>query len=286
MTATAASVSPPSAGRNEPVPQVPTPGPEAVAPARSEAPVDEPHHLQIAPGNGVVPCPRYPVDLPLTLRWQEKDRRRTAVDVSEEGMFVESPDHVQAGELIQLVVRLPGGDVVRALCTVERVVMAEEAAFCGGMPGMGLRFFMMDSALVQAWSRYLEQLRTGTLPEPADPDRSEHVKEAPLLKLTRRTNNRKKARFRVRMRSQSSLEDFYTKNVSRGGMFIATNKPLAPGKLLSLFVVHPVTGREFALQAQVRWTRKAATGVDAGMGVQIVDCTETDDAFVEFMNQG
>jgi uncharacterized protein (TIGR02266 family) len=226
------------------------------------------------------------VDLPLTLRWEERDRRRTAVDVSEEGMFVESPDHVQAGDLIQLVVRLPAGDVVRALCTVERVVMAEEAAFCGGMPGMGLRFFMMDSVLMEAWSRYLEQLRTGTLPEPPDPDRSEHIKEAPLLKLTRRRNNRKRARFRVRMRSRTSLEDFYTKNVSRGGMFIGTSKPLPPGKLLSLFVVHPVTGREFALQAQVRWTRKAADGVDAGMGVQIVDCTETDDAFVEFMNQG
>ena len=289
MTAIAASVSTSPAGRSEPLQPVPAPessdGAEVV-PARSEATADEPHHLQIAPGNGVVPCPRYPVDLPLTLRWAEKDRRRTAVDVSEEGLFVESPDHVQAGELIQLVVRLPAGDVVRALCTVERVVMAEEAAFCGGMPGMGLRFFMMDSALKTSWSIYLEQLRTGTLPEPPDPDRSEHVREAPLIKLTRRTNNRRRARFRVRMRSRTSLEDFYTKNVSRGGMFIATARPLAPGKLLSLFVVHPLTGREFALQAQVRWTRKATGGVDAGMGVQIVDCDETDEAFVEFMNQG
>lgn len=285
MTATAATVIPPDEGRIELPPPAPTGETEAVS-ARSEAPVDEPHHLQIAPGNGVVPCPRYPVDLSLTLRWDEKDRRRTAVDVSAEGLFVESPDHVQAGELVQLVVRLPGGDVVRALCTVERVVMAEEAAFCGGMPGMGLRFFMMDSTLHQSWSVYLERLATGTLPEPDDLDRSEHIKEAPLLKLTRRNNKRKRARFRVRMRSQTSLEDFYTKNVSRGGMFIATNKPLAPGKLLSLFVVHPLTGREFALQAQVRWTRKAADGVDAGMGVQIVDCDETDEAFVAFMNQG
>ncbi len=267
MTATAASVDQP------------------VAP-RSQASADEPHHLQIAPGNGVEPSPRYPVNLALTLRWGEKDRRRTAVDVSSEGLFVESPDYVSAGELVQLVVRLPAGEVVRALCTVERVVMAEEAAFCGGMPGMGLRFFMMDTSLHEAWSVYLTQLATGTLPEPPDPDRSEHIAEAPLIKLTRRTNKRKRAKFRVRMRSRTSLEDFYTKNVSRGGMFIATSKPLPPGKLLSLFVVHPLTGREFALQAQVRWTRKAADGVDAGMGVQIVDCDETDEAFIEFMNQG
>jgi uncharacterized protein (TIGR02266 family) len=263
--------------------RTPEPGPESNAPARSGADVDEAHNLQIAPGNGVVPCDRYPVDLPVTLRWNDRDRRRTAVDVSEEGLFVESPDHVAAGELVQLVVGLPGGETIRALCTVERVVMAEEASFCGGMPGMGLRFFLMDSSLRTAWSTYLEQLRTGTVPEPADPDRSEHVKDVPLIQLTRRNNNRRRGRFRVRMKSQKSLEDFYTRNVSKGGMFISTQRPLTPGKTINLFVVHPVTGREYSLEAQVRWCR---SGDDPGMGVQILDQSEADEQFLKFVNEG
>ncbi len=258
---------------------------ESEAPPRSGAAPSEPHHLQIAPGNGVVPCERYPVDLPVTVRWSGQDRRRSAVDVSEEGIYVESPDQAPAGELIQIVAVLPGGAVLRGLCTVERAVSPDEAAFCGGMPGMGLRFFLMDGGLKVKWSRYLEQLQTGTLPEPPDEERPEHCKEDPAaIQLTRRRQPRKLGKFRVRMSSKGSLQDFYTKNVSRGGMFIAHPRPLEPGQVLSLFVVHPVTGREFALQAQVRWNRQKSEFSEAGMGVQLLDCPE--DEFVAFVNEG
>lgn len=284
MNASAAAAPAWDAGTEPQVP--PASGDTQGSAPRGGAGADEPHHLQIAPGNGVVPCPRYPVDLPVTLRWGERDRRRTVVDVSDEGLFVESPDHLPAGELTQLVARLPGGPTVRALCVVERVVMAEEAAFCGGMPGMGLRFLMMDAGIREAWSVYLTQLKEGTLPEPPDPDRSEHVREVSLLVLTRRKDPRRAARFRVRMRSRASLEEFYTKNVSRGGMFIATPRPLDPGRLLSLFVVHPTSGREFALEARVRWTRLASERHEAGMGVELVDGQDSEESFVRFMNEG
>lgn len=253
-------------------------------PVRSGATTDEPYHLQVAPGNGVAPCARYPVDLHVTLRWAGRDRRRTAVDVSAEGLFVESPDHVAAGELIQIVSVLPGGPVLRGLCTVERVVSPGEAAFCGGMPGMGLRFFLMDSSLKAKWAMYVHQLAAGTLPEPADPERREHMPDVPRVTLTRRGGARKLGRFRVRMRTEGSLRDFFTQNVSRGGMFIAHPKPLPEGDMLSLFIVHPVTGREFALQAEVRWTQAEGNGLDSGMGVKLIDCSE--DEFLEFVNVG
>ena len=268
MHATAARIEPVTAP--EPTPEVANEETAQDAPelGRSGASGDEPYHLQVAPGNGVVPCERYPVDLHVTLRWAGRDRRR----------------HVPVGELIQIVSVLPGGPVLRGLCTVERVVSPGEAAFCGGMPGMGLRFFLMDSTLKAKWAMYLQQLSTGTLPAPPDPERREHLPEEQMVKLTRRGGPRKLGRFRVRMRTEGSLRDFYTQNVSRGGMFIAHPKPLPKGDMLSLFIVHPVTGREFALQAEVRWTRKASKGVDSGMGVQLVDCSE--DEFLQFVNGG
>lgn len=258
--------------------------PEAPA-ARTGAEVSEPVHLQIAPGNGIVVCDRYPVNLPVTVRWGGRDRRRSAVDVSEEGIFVESPDQASAGELIQIVAVLPGGAVLRGLCNVERAVSPDEAAFCGGMPGMGLRFFLMDGGLKQRWSEYLRQLQDGTLPQPIDEERTEHYKDDPdAIQLTRRRQARKMGKFRVRMSSKGSLTDFYTQNVSRGGMFIAHPRPLDPGEVLSLYIVHPVTGREFALQAQVRWTRQKSAVAESGMGVQLLDCPEEE--FVDFVNEG
>jgi len=246
---------------------------------------EEPWHLQVAPGNGIVVCERYPVNLPVTVRWAGVDRRRSAVDVSEEGVFVESPDQAPAGELVQIVAVLPGGTVLRGLCTVERAVSPDEASFCGGMPGMGLRFFLMDGGLKKRWSEYLGHLQAGTLPQPVDEERSEHHKDDPdAIQLTRRRQARKFGKFRVRMSSQGSLQDFYTQNVSRGGMFIAHPRPLDPGEVLSLYIVHPVTGREFALQAQVRWTRAKSAKSESGMGVQLLDCPEEE--FVDFVNEG
>jgi uncharacterized protein (TIGR02266 family) len=247
----------------------------------------EPRHLQLAPGDGQEPSPRWPVDLPVTLRWSGRDRRRSAVDVSTQGMFAESADHAKIGELVQVVVQMhDGGGALRVLCTVERVVLPDEAAFCGGMPGMGLRFFLMDAAVRARWDEYLRHVERGTLPYPPDPKKCEHMKDVPL-KLTRRGETRKPARFRVKLADRESLQEFHTKNVSRGGMFIGTAEPLDPGAKISLFVVHPVTGREYALEAQVRWVRKDVRYEERGMGVQILGQeAETEEEFVRFMNEG
>ncbi len=250
-------------------------------------PANEPRHLQWAPGRKE-PQPRFPINLQVALRWGGVDRRRTAVDISDEGMFVESPDHQPVGEMVQLNLRLGTGDGVRLLCSVERVVTPDEAAFCGGMPGMGLRFFLMDARLQQTWRDYLVQLESGKAPMAPDPERSEHLKDAPR-KLTRREQPRREGRFRVRVKSKWRLREFWTGDVSSGGLFIGTDKPLDPGSRVDLFVVHPVTQREIALEAVVRWTRsrKQAVSGPPGMGVQLVTDSDADhDAFLHFINEG
>ncbi|MEE2829290.1 MAG: PilZ domain-containing protein [Myxococcota bacterium] len=244
--------------------------------------VAESTHLQVAPGNGVQPCPRYPVGLGLFLRWDGEERYRSAVDVSAEGLFVESPDQAPLGRMIHLRTRLPGGQSFEVLCRIERVVSTEEAAFCGGLPGMGLRFVLMGPALEARWEEYLDQLRKGTLPQPVDLERSEHLRPAPV-ELTRRVEPRRAGRIEVRLRDLPGRGSLHTINVSSEGMFIATPAPMEVGAQLNLQVVHPITGSVLCVEAEVRWVR--TQGHEPGMGVRIL---EGDDpgCFPRFVNEG
>jgi hypothetical protein len=245
-------------------------------------PEDEARHMQVAPGNGIEVCPRYPVGLRLFMKWDGEERYRSATDVSREGMFVESPDQAEVNALIQVRTTLPGGFDLSALCGVERVVTAEDAVFCGGLPGMGLRFLAMGVGLEESWDAYLTHLKDGTLPEPVDLERSEHNRPAPV-KLTRRTQPRRSGRLEVRLRDTPGQETLHTINVSRGGMFIATPVPLEPGERFSLEVVHPVTGSTQLFDVEVRWVR--AAGHEPGMGVRILE-DDDEGSFVRFVNEG
>lgn len=251
-------------------------------PFTSAQPSHEARHLQVAPGNGVEVCPRYPVGLRLFLKWDGTERYRSATDVSVEGMFVESPDQAPMGTMIQVRTTLPGGSRVSALCTVERCVSAEDAVFCGGLPGMGLRFVAMDDVLEAAWAVYLQHLRDGTLPEPVDLERTEHNRPE-AVKLTRRVQPRRSGRLEVRLRDLPSADALHTINVSRGGMFIATPSPLSPGEKLGLQVVHPITGSTRCVEAEVRWVR--TSGHEPGMGVRILEA-EDEGGFARFINEG
>ena len=244
-------------------------------------------NLQFAPGNDVETiCSPLPTTLSVCLRYNGRDHRRSAIDISVEGMFVESPDHLPPGELVQVLIALPDGNPLRALTTVERVVPPEEAAFCGGMPGMGLRFFMMDTRLRSRWEDYLEAVRTGATPKQPDPKATEHRVEDPV-QLSRRGEHRKEGKFRVRIATKEKLAEFYTRDVSKGGMFLATTKVRPIGSRLRLAIKHPVSGREFPMEAEVRWVKESGPQSEWGMGVQLVGKNlKREEAFLRFINAG
>lgn len=253
----------------------------AVAPGDAEV-----RNLQFAPGNSPgEPKTIYPSSISVCVRLAGRDRRRSAIDVSVEGMFVESPDHLAPGELVQVLIVLPAGVTMRALASVERVVTPDEAAFCGGMPGMGLRFFMMDDRLKERWREYLQSIAESSSPLPADPAALEH--RPTQDDESRRTQIRKNGRFRVRIADEQSLRTFHTSNVSRGGMFLATTDVKELGTTLSLVIRHPVSRRQFPLAAQVRWTCESGPADERGMGVQFLsEDSERAEAFLRFINEG
>jgi uncharacterized protein (TIGR02266 family) len=78
------------------------------------------------------------------------------------------------------------------------------------------------------------------------------------------------AAIRIRFKTARDLEEYYLRDISHGGMFIATQNLRSMGELLTLFVQLP-EGDEIRLQARVVHLRrpdKVSPGMPAGMGVQ------------------
>ena len=242
-------------------------------------------NIQLAPGNDAsTQRAPYPSSLRVCIRHAGRDRRRSAVDVSEDGMFVESPDNVTPGEAVQIVIAMPEERTIRALATVERVVTPEEASFCGGMPGMGLRFLMMDRCLGDWWNAYLEQLAETTRRKQPDPAALEHRGEPAG---TRRVEPRNPGRFQVEILDEATRQTFYTRDVSPGGMFLATPDVREVGERLRLVVGHPVSEREFPLPGEGRWTRTSGPVEQRGMGIRLlIRDTAHGETFLRFINEG
>jgi uncharacterized protein (TIGR02266 family) len=74
--------------------------------------------------------------------------------------------------------------------------------------------------------------------------------------------------LQLEYRSASHLLVSYCTNLSRGGLFVPSTEPLAPGSRLGLTLSIPGDERSIDLQAEVRWVRQfdAAEG-PAGMGL-------------------
>ncbi|MBJ93262.1 MAG: hypothetical protein CMP23_02170 [Rickettsiales bacterium] len=243
-------------------------------------------NIQVAPDDGTEDCVRYEVELDVLLRHEEVERPRVVVNVSAEGVFAECMDKLPLGELVQVVASVPGG-ALRVMATVERVVLSEEAAFVGGVPGIGMRFFLMDEALRDQWGSYLDKVRVSSQELPSDPEAPEHRRDAPI-QLSRRDQKepRRGVRLPLRVRDRDQLLALYTLNVSRGGMFIATSRPSPPGTRIDFAVIHPVTGVEFPLEAEVRWSCAEGEPAELGMGVMLLFPEGGSDDFLAFVHQG
>jgi uncharacterized protein (TIGR02266 family) len=80
------------------------------------------------------------------------------------------------------------------------------------------------------------------------------------------------AAIRIKFKTPQDLQEYYLRDISRGGMFIATPRPHTVGEIVSLLVQLP-EGDEIKLQARVAHVRLPAQvgpGMPAGMGVEFI----------------
>jgi uncharacterized protein (TIGR02266 family) len=77
------------------------------------------------------------------------------------------------------------------------------------------------------------------------------------------------------------MQLLYTRNVSRGGLFVGTRRDLPEGTAVRVSVIHPTTREHFVLEAVVRWR---ARSTEPGIGLEFVKLTEQRrDEFLEFI---
>jgi uncharacterized protein (TIGR02266 family) len=78
---------------------------------------------------------------------------------------------------------------------------------------------------------------------------------------------------RVRCEDWDSFQTEYAGNISEGGIFVQTKKPLSPGTIFSLEL--SVAGENFLAKAQVIWTKEFSDeSRHSGMGARFVEMSD------------
>jgi PilZ domain len=98
----------------------------------------------------------------------------------------------------------------------------------------------------------------------------------------RRQHPRYAAALQVHVQTVNDLHVLYTRNISKGGLFVSTTLDLPAATTLKVSVIHPKTGVQFPLEAVVRWRAGAP---DPGLGLWFMRLTERQrDEFFEFIS--
>jgi uncharacterized protein (TIGR02266 family) len=98
--------------------------------------------------------PRIPLKAPVRLRQRQREWGGTARNLSRGGVFVESPELLQARAELELELELP--ETPLALASTAQVIWTR-APDAEQAPGMGLRFLGLDRPTARQLSEYVEE---------------------------------------------------------------------------------------------------------------------------------
>lgn len=237
-------------------------------------------------------------------------------DVSFKGVFVRTDLPLPVRHLVKLRFTLPpDGTALELTGMVARRIPASGAA---RTPGAGIQLYGVSTVDLQRWNRFVRFVVQGALtpapaqppapgpdpgpargPAPATPIARIVPAQAPRpalvpppppapappappsLEGVRRRYPRYAAALQVHLRTVDDLHTLYTRNVSRGGLFVVTALDLAPGTTVKVTVVHPRTRDAFGLEATVRW--KGSTPAP-GLGLEFTSLdTQRCEEFFDFI---
>ncbi|HEU5055838.1 MAG TPA: PilZ domain-containing protein [Kofleriaceae bacterium] len=219
---------------------------------------------------------RYPARLPIRTRVAGRLKDLFSEDVSYRGLFLASDSPPPLRQLIRIETLLPPGATPFATHgMVVHVIAPGEGGIHG--PGFGVQFYGMgdERRVWEAFVHYIQQTAA------ALPDRRES-RPPPIARSSLATgsvrighgsaaqDNRRFQRFpvvlEVRPRDLEDLYRLYSRDVSAGGMFLATPREIEVGEQVRLDVRHPHSASVFHLSAIVR----RRSGEPAGIGVEFV----------------
>ncbi|MBI2892187.1 MAG: PilZ domain-containing protein [Deltaproteobacteria bacterium] len=215
---------------------------------------------------------RYRHRLPLILTWG-KGTGYTVLeteDVSLSGVFVRTAKTVvPMRQLLRLDLHLPPEDDELAL----HAMAVHAVPLDNGRernPGLGLQLYGNGREPLARWGRFIAFVRQSS---PDDADSTPFARtsdKAPPDRLVRQFD-RIAAVLEVRLQTLDDLHVMHTRDVSKGGIFLLTDRPRSVGDELALTIVHPVTAGEFCVACVVR---RQVSGREIGMGVELMGMDE------------
>jgi len=189
----------------------------------------------------------------------EQFYREYTKDISRGGLFIRTRNTFKPQTVLEINLRLPGYDKpFNIVGEVVHSIDVETAEKNGWEPGMGIQIVDFEEGATRALEGYV----------------SSRLKENPLSTPDRRKHARVPVRLRVKFPSLEVLQEDYSKDISRGGIFIQTQKPRGVGDEMIVTLVHPVSGEELDLDGEVvRVSREEShkPGSVSGMGIQFKD---------------
>ena len=212
---------------------------------------------------------RYPYPLPVKLTWRRLVEHTTAKDVSFNGLFLPSSMAIELRQLVRLDIQLPWEELLVSMHAmvvhVARSESAEEYAH-----GIGVQFFGLGQTEKDGWSRFVERVRQGVAE--LDTEGWTAKLRRPQPSPERRQFGRFAALFEVRATHLGELVQMYTRDVSKGGMFLKTEVDLGVGDLLHLTVHHSDTDESFSLRGMVR--RQVNEAEMRGVGIEFLGMSD------------
>ncbi len=241
---------------------------------------------------------RYDACLKVVTKEAGKEQFLQTANVSRSGAFVYTEHPRPLGFLVKLAFELPDQSVVSVMAKVARSILPEESEQCG----MGVAFFCLDKDHKHCWDSYILGLRAPKAPvvplsletplpehtvDRTSTDESESSDEDHSQKPAgSRSHKRHVTSFLVRLKDRERLHQFFTEDISAGGMFLKTPLLKREGEEVELILVHPETEDEFRMSGFVRRVVKGSIR-ERGMGIEFAPLSKkTLKALHEFILTG
>jgi len=181
-------------------------------------------------------------------------------DISKGGLFVKAVNPLPHGTPVTVKLMLPGYDDIELKGKVVYVLKEDEAVKIGRSPGMGIEFLDLSEPIV----RRMEDL-------------VKKIKEKVSIEFDeRRKDERVLAEIKLKFKSANGFIQKYAEDISKGGVFISTDKPLPFDTVVKLVLIFP-DGEELKLDGKVIYVLNQEEAKkllrSPGMGVQFINVT-------------
>jgi Tfp pilus assembly protein PilZ len=193
---------------------------------------------------------RYRICVPVSLVIGKQTFSLETGDLGMSGVFVRTDAHPKANEFVRLTIDLPFGGGLLAL--LGRVTYVRRPGDPDRAPGLGVAFYGNGPTERDAWQKFVREIERR---HPESVEREIVLTSAALpVDPVRRRFQRFEVVVQVKayFESVDELIEMHTRDISQGGMFIASTIVTAEGERLTLRVVHPETEAEFPIPCVVR----------------------------------